>query len=284
MFFKMNIENGTKVKNGEFRTKVDYDTQYGKIEIYNLMKDGEKIRLLKIDKGNESATYVDNDKKYELIFEYTKHYDNMFKSSKEINNVLMIGGAGYSYPKYFISHYNNKNMDVVEIDGKVTQIAKEYFYLDKLIEEYNLENNNRFNIITQDGRVYLNSNEKKYDAILNDSFSGDTPAKTLTTFEAGKKIYNSLNENGIYLTNVISSIEGEDSMFLKSEVKTLKSIFKNVYVIPCNLKDNYDIVQNNMVIATDENIDFKDSIRVKYEEGKVLTDNYNPIETIIPKR
>ena len=282
LFFKINLENGTKVKEGHLRTKVDYDTQYGKIEIYNLMKDGEKIRLLKIDKGNESATYVDNNKKYELIFEYTKYYDNMFKSTKKINNVLMIGGAGYSYPKYFISHYNDKKMDIVEIDGKVTQIAKEYFYLDNLIEEFDLENNDRFNIITQDGRVYLNSNEKKYDAILNDSFSGETPAKTLTTIEAAKQIYKSLNDNGLYLTNIISSLEGKNSMFLKSEIKTLKRIFKNVYVIPCNFKDNYDIVQNNMVIATDEDINFTDNARVKYEEGKILTDNYNPIETIIP--
>lgn len=282
LFFKINLENGTKVKEGHLRTKVDYDTQYGKIEIYNLMKDGEKIRLLKIDKGNESATYVDKNKKYELIFEYTKYYDHMFKSSKKINNVLMIGGAGYSYPKYFISHYNDKKMDIVEIDGKVTQIAKEYFYLDNLIEEFDLENNDRFNIITQDGRVYLNSNEKKYDAILNDSFSGETPAKTLTTIEAAKQIYKSLNDNGLYLTNIISSLEGENSMFLKSEIKTLKRIFKNVYVIPCNFKDNYDIVQNNMVIATDEDINFTDNARIKYEEGKILTDNYNPIETIIP--
>ena len=72
LFFKINLENGTKVKEGHLRTKVDYDTQYGKIEIYNLMKDGEKIRLLKIDKGNESATYVDKDKKYELIFNFGK--------------------------------------------------------------------------------------------------------------------------------------------------------------------------------------------------------------------
>ena len=282
LFFKINIENGTKVKDGHLRTKVDYDTQYGKIEIYNLIKDGEKIRLLKIDKGNESATYVDIDKKYELVFEYTKYYDNMFKKKKKINNVLMIGGAGYSYPKYFISHYKDKNIDVVEIDGKVTQIAKEYFYLDKLIEEFNLENSNRFNIITQDGRVYLNSNEKKYDAILNDSFSGDTPAKTLTTFEAGQKIYNSLNQNGMYLTNVISSLDGNNSKFLKAEVKTLKKIFKNVYVIPCRNKENMDLVQNNMVIATDDSVIFEGNTSINYEDGIILTDNFNPIDTIIP--
>ena len=105
--------------------------------------------------------------KYELVFDYTKYYDLMFNSKTEIKNTLMIGGAGYGYPKYFISHFENLNMDVVEIDGQITEIAKEYFYLNDLINEYNLNENKRLKIITEDGRTYLNKNIKKYDAILN---------------------------------------------------------------------------------------------------------------------
>ena len=152
----------------------------------------------------------------------------MFESSREINSCLMIGGAGYSYPKHYISQFPDKNIDVVEIDDKVTELAKKYFYLDKLIEDYDLENTNRLNIITEDGRTYINKNTKKYDAILNDAFSGDTPAETLTTLEAVQYIYNSLNENGIYLTNVIANLNGKGVDFLKAEVLTLKQVFKNV--------------------------------------------------------
>lgn len=283
LFSKQNLQNGEYVKNGNVGVHVNYDTQYGKVIIYNTNSNRGKIRNLNIDKGHESATYIDNDKIYELVYEYTKYYDLMFKSSKPINDVLMIGGAGYSYPKYYISHFENKNMDVVEIDEKVTQIANEYFFLDKLKKDYNLENKKRLNCITQDGRIYLNSNTKKYDAILNDSFAGNTPAKTLTTLEAVEKIYNSLYDNGVYLTNIISALDGKNSNFLKAEVKTLKKYFKNVYVIPCNNKDDKNVVQNNMVIATDENINYDNYAVINYDDAIVLTDNYCPVDTIIPR-
>ena len=175
-------------------------------------------------------------------------------------------------------------MDVVEIDPEVTDIAKEYFFLDKLYKDYDLENNDRLNLITADGRIYLNENNKKYDAILNDAFSGNSPAITLTTVEASQRIHDSLNENGVYLTNVISSISGKDSRFLKSIVATLHTTFKNVYVIPCRTKDNVLEVQNNMVVATDDTLDFSD-IEVTLSDPKgamILTDNHAPVDTLIP--
>ena len=282
-FYKQNLKNGEEVKKGKIGVYVNFDTQYGKVTVYNTNSKLGKIRNLNIDKGHESATYIENDKIYELVYEYTKYYDLMFKANKEINDVLMIGGAGYSYPKYYISHFENKNMDVIEIDEKITQLANEYFYLDKLKSDFDLEKNERLKCITQDGRIYLNSNTKKYDAILNDSFSGNIPAKTLTTLEAVEKIYNSLNKNGVYLTNIISALDGENSKFLKAEVKTLKNFFKNVYVIPCRNKDDKSLVQNNMVIATDENINYNKNTIINYENGIVLTDNYCPVDTIIPK-
>ena len=278
-----NNQNGIKVMNGDLNIKASYDTQYGRVLIYNTEKNDEKYRQLNIDKGHESATYIDEYKCNELVYEYTKFYDMMFKSKKEIQNALMIGGAGYSYPKYYISHYLNKNMDVVEIDKKVTEIAKKYFYLDKLIQEYDLSNNKRLNLINEDGRVFLNNNTKKYDAILNDAFSGDSPAKTLTTVEAVQKIHESLNEKGVYLSNVISSIDGENSNFIKAEIKTLNQVFENVYVIPCLDKDDYEIVQNNMVIATDDELFLEDTAKVNTSDAIILTDNFCPVDSLIPQ-
>ena len=105
---------------------VSYDTQYGKVCIYNT-EDGESsYRTLLVDQGHESATFISEDKCNDLVYDYTKYYDLMFESSKDIKNALMIGGAGYSYPKYYISNYLDKSMDVVEIDEDITKIAKKY--------------------------------------------------------------------------------------------------------------------------------------------------------------
>lgn len=246
-----NLKSGEQVLNGEENTKVSLDTQYGRVMIYNSEYNGEEIRIMNIDSGFESATYIDEEKCNELVSTYTKYYDLMFKSKYDVDDVLMIGGAGYSYPKYFISHYEDKRMDVVEIDGEITEIAKKYFFLDKLIDDYKLNENKRLNLINEDGRTYLNKNKKKYDAILNDAFSGENPAKTLTTLENIKQTKEALTENGLYLSNVVSAMEGKDSRFIRAEVNTLKRVFKNVYVIPCNPEVSAETKQNIMVISTD---------------------------------
>lgn len=279
-----NNQNSNKVLEGDMNSYVSYDTQYGRILIYNTMRNDKAARILNIDSGYESATYIDEENWNELVFEYAKYYDLMFDINPDIKDTLMIGGAGYSYPKYFISNFENANMDVVEIDGEITEIAKKYFYLDKLIEEYDIEKNNRLQLITDDGRTYLNRNNKKYDAILNDAFAASTPAKTLTTLEAVQRIKNSLNENGIYLTNIISSLEGENSKFLRAEVNTLNQMFKNVYIFPCRDANDLENVQNIMVIATDNTFDSKSSYQLQISENEIIiTDDYCPIDTLIPK-
>lgn len=285
-YLTKNEDNGSLVLEGKEDIFVNYDTEYGNVTIYNKMHNNEMIRHLNIDSGYESATFIDENKKYELVYSYTKYYDLMFNANLEIKNTLLIGGAGYSYTKYFISHYDDKNMDVVEIDKGITEIAKKYFYLNDLISDYNLKENKRLGLINDDGRIYLNNNQKKYDAILNDAFSGNTPAKTLTTYENILNVKKSLNDGGVYLTNIISSLEGEDSKFLRAEVNTLKTVFKNVYVIPC--KDiNVDIYEstNNMVVATDDDIYYEKVYDLKLDDDEItLTDNYCPIDTLIPKK
>ncbi len=291
MISNININNikGEDVLEGNSKTKddyVSYDTQYGRVLIYNTKRNGENIRMLDIDSGYESATFTDEGRQNDLVFDYTKFYDLMFKANIPIKDTMLIGGAGYSYPKYFISNYEDKNMDVVEIDEEITNIAKKYFYLDKLIQDYNINQNHRLNFITADGRTYLNDTTKKYDAILNDAFSGLAPVKTLTTIEAVQKIKGALNEGGLYLTNVISSLEGKDSKFIKAEVNTLKKVFKNVYVIPCNTITELEMIQNNMVIASDDDINLTgvNVCELKIDEKEiVLTDDYCPIDTLVPQ-
>lgn len=280
----MNSETGKLVlESKENVGAVSYDTQYGRVLIYNAYKNDEPVRVLNIDSGFESLTYIDEEKRNDLVLSYTQYYDLMFNANIDIKDTLLIGGAGYSYPKHYISKNLEKNMDVVEIDGEITEIAKEYFYLNDLIEDYNLNENKRLGLITDDGRTYLNNNDKKYDAILNDAFSGSTPAKTLTTKEAIERIKESLNENGLYLTNVISSLEGENSKFIKAIINTLKQVFKNVYLVPCQTID-VDTVQNNMVIASDDELKFDKLYQYVIEENEiVLTDDYCPVDTLVPE-
>ena len=78
--------------------------------------------------------------------------------------------------------------------------------------------------------------------------------------------------------------DGENSNFIKAEVNTLKHVFKNVYVVPCNDLNNYERVQNNMVIATDDTLFFENSINLDIQLNTIiLTDNYCPVDSLTPK-
>ena len=261
---------------------VSIDTEYGRIIIENGEYDGDKVRYYKQSGAYSSATYLDEDKKYDLVYPYLKKYDLMFDFT-DIKDVAMIGGAAYQYPKYYISHFPDKTMDVIEIDPESTRIAKEYFYLEDLISDYNLEETNRLGLYNEDGRVFLDSTDKKYDAVLNDAFSGEVPVGTLATTEAAQIIKNSLNNGGVYISNVLGAIKGEKGKFMRAEIKTLQKVFKHVYVVNVreNIKD--DSYSNRMVIATDKD-DFKPENVVKVEikdSDIVLTDDYCPIDSLV---
>lgn len=264
---------------------LDTDSEYGRIQIKRYKYLERDINALLIDKGFESAMYIDSPK--ELVFNYTKYYDLMNYFCSDIKSTLLIGGAAYSYPKYYLDKYDDRIMDVVEIDPKVTEIAKQYF---------NLEVNDRIKIYHQDGRIYLNKSNKKYDVILNDAYKGVSTPFHLTTKEIADKVYASLEENGVYLSNIITSLDGEKSKILKSEVKTLEQTFQNVYLFVCEDLNNTDEAQNVMVVATKDsnrkeisltsneeiNIMLKNYYEIKdYENAIVLTDEYAPVDYYI---
>ncbi len=277
---KINIKAMTE---GKLYAYTDFDTQYSNVKIANIKdKNGDTIRAFLVGKGLESGAYIDEERKYELSSEYTKYYDLMFKANIEIKDTMMIGGAGYSYPKYYLNKYKDITMDVVEIDEKLTEFAKKYFFLQEIINKGN--NDERLTIYNDDGRVFINNCNKKYDAILNDAFTGAGPVATLTTIEAITKIHDMLNKNGVYLTNIIGTLEGDNSKFLKAEVNTLKQVFKNVYVIPCDYEKELDgQLHNSMVVACDEYISFDNQYELELKDDEmILTDDYCPVDVITP--
>lgn len=133
-----------------------YDTPYSHISISQRVDEAtqKNVKDLHIDNVTHAGMFLEDTS---LVYDYTKYYhlhDVLLPSSK---NILMFGGAAYSYPKSFLENYPDKTLDVVEIDSTITDIAKKHF---KLVDDP------RLNIYHQDARVFLNTTQEKYDAIL----------------------------------------------------------------------------------------------------------------------
>ncbi|MBR2709500.1 fused MFS/spermidine synthase [Candidatus Saccharibacteria bacterium] len=257
---------------------ISIDTEYGRIIIEDGEYSGMPARFYKQSGAYSSATFTDPAHKYELVYPYIKKYDHMFDFT-DVKTTAMIGGAAYQYPKYFISTFPDKSMDVIEIDPASTDIAKKYFYLDDLIADYGTE---RLGLYNEDGRVFMSRGEQKYDAILNDAFSGEVPVGTLATTEAAAAIKSKLNPGGVYMSNVIGALEGSRAKFLRAEVKTLSQVFRHVYVIPVHDGAKPTDYTNWMVIATDGDHLPADAVDLgSLDDAIILTDDYCPIDSLI---
>ena len=260
---------------------ISIDTEYGRVIVEDGTIGEDAVRYYKQSGAYSSATYLAEDKKYDLVFEYLKKYNEMFKFL-DVTDTAMIGGAAYQYPKYYISNFKDKSMDVIEIDPMSTEIAKKYFYLDDLVRDFNTESTGRLGLYNDDGRVFLADSTKKYDAILNDAFSGEVPVGTLATVEAAKIIRSRLNKNGVYMSNVLGAVSGHRGKFLRSEVKTLKTVFRHVYVMPVYENATSNQYINWMVIATDGDTYVPKTVDIEItDKDIVLTDDYCPIDSLI---
>ena len=103
---------------------------------------------MEVDTGLES--YI-NQETNEMGATYLYYYDLFDYYNKNAKSTLMIGGAAYTYPTYYLNRYQDKTIDVVEIDEKTTELAVKEFDLDI--------NNPRLKIYHQDGRSFLNTTD-----------------------------------------------------------------------------------------------------------------------------
>ena len=262
----------------------DIDTEYSRVQIFRTKDNkGNTIRAMANDPYFiQSAIFPDSD---EIVFDYGKYYHLIRHFKPDFQDTLMIGGAGYTFPKDYLKKYPNAKIDVVEIDPQMTEIAKKYF---------RLEENPRLNIIHQDGRVFLNQAESnKYDAVLMDAFASlfSVPFQ-LTTIEAVRQISRVLKDDGIVIFNLGGAISGDASKFLQAEYKTYEQVFPQVYLFKVNADYTDTQLQNLIIVASRsknqaafESNDAEISYLLEHlytkklpTNEKILTDDLAPVE------
>lgn len=267
---------------------IDVDTTYNRVWIYDFVdqKTNKPVRMMGINNENHSLMFLDSD---ELANEYAKYYHLAKFFNPGFKKSLMIGGGGYSFPKDYLDKYPEATIDVVEIDPKLTELSKKYF---------RLKEDPRMSIFHEDGRVFLNRTKEIYDVIFGDAFTSrySLPYQ-LTTKEAVQKKYDILNDKGVVILNIISSIEGKKGEFLRAEYATYKSIFPQVYLFPSRNPGNGNEVQNILLVALKSsdlpNFQTGDSEVSGYlshlwkkeisSDIPILTDDYAPVDYYINK-
>ncbi len=203
---------------------------------------GETARFLYVDGGVESAMYVNPARRNELILSYMRKTAEIIATLPEPQKILMIGGAGFSLPRFLLDAYPKIRLTVVEKDAEMLHIAEESFFLPK---------DKRLTIAEAEGLSYLERNPDKYDMVINDAFIGPRPDPALLTDEAVKRMKSHLYPEGTILLNTVMSLHGKGA-FSGIRLRTnLENCFLYVRCSRCQTWKMEEESQNCILTCSD---------------------------------
>lgn len=219
--------------------------------------DGTPVRLLNVGGTFQSICYTDDELRWELVCEYHRTMADVVARASEdhdLRRALVMGGGGFSFPKWLVTHSRRLRVDAVEIDPKVIDIARERFCL----AEAEAEADGRLNVVCADAWAWLcegcdeGADEPvRYDLIVSDAFGGKKPLGPMQGFEGAQMVRKRLAPGGVFLANVRSPLEGDDARGLLEAKAAFGMAFEHVEVIP-ERPEEPGRLQNNVLVAYDE--------------------------------
>ncbi|TNE58134.1 MAG: hypothetical protein EP344_10385 [Bacteroidetes bacterium] len=139
-------------------------------------------------------------------------------------------------------------VEAVEIDARLVQVAKQYFDLQAEIPVY-----------LDDARHFIRTTPKKYDVIIYDIFRGESAPEHVLTRESLEDTRDNLAAGGLLLINFYGYWDGPRGEISRSVFKTLN-----------------DTGFNSRVVATDGSEDRRNLVFLAQEKS---ADNEHPLST-----
>lgn len=202
-----------------------------------------------------------------------------------LSDVLILGMGTGTFATQCRNYFPGAmNIEGVEIDRKITDLAGQFFDLSEEVP-----------VMTYDGRAYLQAIDKKYDVIMVDAYQDITIPFQMSSVEFFTEVREHLKENGVMVVNMNMKSDGEESInaYLSD---TIASVFDCVYTADVARNTNrelfasnntqiLDVMTEGVAALADEDLSammntVSDAL-VKYEPGNlVLTDDKAPVEVL----
>ncbi|MBI4495734.1 MAG: fused MFS/spermidine synthase [Deltaproteobacteria bacterium] len=220
------------------------ETDYFSIELKKIERKGQRLEAVILD--NLIHSYVDLADPLHLEYDYERVYAEMvaWKAPPEAEfRALIIGGGGYTFPRYLEARYPRARIDVIEIDPRLTEIAHRHL---------GLSPQTRIRSFNQDARWFvMNSPERKvYDFIFTDAFNDLTIPYHLTTREFSQMLGALLKPGGMLMANIIDDFPA--GLFMPSYVRTLQEVFGPRRVCLVADSDFSEMGTSTMIVAASQ--------------------------------
>ncbi|MCE3242357.1 MAG: Spermine synthase [Deltaproteobacteria bacterium] len=249
------------------KTLVEKETFYHRIRV----EEDDEARYMYFDRTLQSAMNLKDPTALRLI--YSRYTSLGLAFRPDAKKMALIGLGGGSIPKKLLKEFPSLEIDAVELDPEVIQIAKTHF---------NVRESNNLRLHAQDGRMFLSRTQQQYDIIMLDAYFTDAMPFHLATKEFFELAQKKLTPNGIIVANLISAVTGPSGKIARSFVKTQRQVFPQTYVFAARRPDNVsvDTIQNVIVIATrdKQRLDIKEIVKRATSIDKGLFPN--PIQDI----
>ena len=253
-----------------------YSTLYNDVMIYkNVDASGDSIRIMQVNNHIGSAQYLHSD---ELVYPYLRQFRIDQQLVPGFTHTLTIGGAACSYPRELLMQYDDVTVDVIEIDGKLIELAHSHF---------DLPYSSRLKTYSQDGRHFIQHTNKTYDVVYLDAFNDlrSIPFQ-LTTQEFFTEIEGILDSEGAVLINALSSLAQDKTDMIDALVNTVRTAFPYVKVLRVEPDMPIDALQSLCIVAMKKPIELtskqiEDQEISLSRESLILRDDYAPIERLV---
>jgi spermidine synthase/MFS family permease len=176
---------------------------------------GEPARIMVLDHLGHGINMRDHPQA--LLSPYVEAQDTLARihsGAQSPYRAFFMGGGAYTLPRAWLAVRQDIEITVAEIDPAVTRYA---------ISDFWFERDDRVEVIHADARRKLAEIEASYDVIVADAFHDITVPQHLVTDEFFRLVKSRLNQDGIFLLNIIDHHEAP--RLALSLTETLKPIF-----------------------------------------------------------
>ncbi|MHB0855971.1 MAG: fused MFS/spermidine synthase [Anaerolineae bacterium] len=273
-------------RSGYLRSECLDETNYFCITVKETEIGGRAVRQLALDRLVHS--YTDLEDPTHLVYGYEQTYAGVVKplmESKPDLRAFFIGGGGYTFPRYMEAMLPDSDLMVSEIDPGVTNVARGYL---------GLAEDSRIVIENLDARLVMSRlNEPgSFDLIFGDAFNDFSVPFHLTTVEFSQIVGRLLNDDGLYVANIIDG--GRRGHFMRAYVRTLQQVFPHVAVIPTLTEWREAARGTYVIVASKSPVDLGSlppgdaplspeelQAYLDMDPPLVLTDDYVPVDNLL---
>lgn len=167
-----------------------------------------------------SAIYKDFKSIHQPIYEIPQRIFDLYSTYINYANVLVLGCAGCSIPRYFAINYPQSHITGVEYSDLMITIAKKYFY----INDYS----DRFNLIHNDAFIFIKEPcSRKFDMLFVDLFENNELPISSFDNDFFSNISHIAKNDSVTLFNLLDiSSEAKNDLYNKA-----KNVYSSVTLI-----------------------------------------------------